>query len=55
MENILLCTYSDYLYHTFFLNVYMYICNHLGTGRRLGVHKTFKRRSVTTCGRLLCF
>ena len=42
-------------------NFYMYIClyvslcNSIGTGGRLGVHKTFRRCSMTTCGRLVCF
>ena len=41
-----------------FLYVYMYLSVSVQptcTGGRLGVHKTFRRRSMTTYGRLVCF
>ena len=41
-----------------FLYVYMYPSVSVqppGTGGRLGVHRTFRRRSMTTYGRLMCF
>ena len=33
----------------------MSLCNPLGTEGRLGVHNTFRNRSMTTYGRLVCF
>ena len=43
------------IFITHFLYVWVSLYNPLSTGGRLGVHKTFRRRSVTTCGRLLRF
>ena len=43
--------------HTFFMYILIYVslCNAMETGGRSGVHKTFRRRSKTTSGRLVCF
>ena len=35
--------------------VYVSLCNSLDTGGMLCVHKTFRRRSMTAHGRLVCF
>ena len=38
-----------------YICIYVSLCNPLATGDRLGMHKTLRRRSMTTCGLLLCF
>ena len=47
----LLLSYTFYMY----ICIYVSLCTPLGTGGRLSVHKTFRRHSMTTCGRLVCF
>ena len=45
-----------YCYYTLFICIYVSVSvQPTCTGGRLGVHKTFRRRSVTTYGRLVCF
>ena len=47
----LLLLYTFYMY----ICICVSLCNPLDTGSRLGVHKTFRKRSVTTYEHLVCF